>query len=160
MQKIANLKIRSSWQAGGRAMIPGRNDLTVDADTKKGKRRFFVVDSKAATAKYINAFEGRIVPEDKPFNKDLAENNFDRLWDEYDRGYAMFILRPEINWEKLRLQYRTKAIESASPYEFALVCAEMLKHLRDLHIWVKVDGQNVPVYIVIRFTNQSYSWIQ
>jgi carboxyl-terminal processing protease len=146
MFKIANMKIRSSWHAGGRAMIPERRDLTVDADTRKGKRRFFVVDTEAATAKYISAFENRTVPEDKPFSKELAESSFDQLWEEYDRGYAMFALRPEINWEKLREQYRPEALECKTAYEFARVCAEMLKHLRDLHIWVTVNGQNVPVF--------------
>lgn len=146
MFKIANTKFQSSWHAGGRAMIPGRNDLTVDADIKEGKRRFFVVDTKAATAGYVSGFENRIVPEDKPFSKDLAKSSFDRLWEEYDRKYAMFTLRPEIKWVKLRGQYRPQALECTTPYEFALVCAEMLKHLRDLHIWIKADGQNVPVF--------------
>ena len=36
IQAIANPKIRSSWHAGGRAMIPEPKDLTVDADTKDG----------------------------------------------------------------------------------------------------------------------------
>ncbi len=146
MRKIANSKIRSSWQAGGRAMIPGRSDLTVDADTKKGIRRFFVVDRKAGTARYIDAFENRTVPEDKPFDEAVVESAFDKLWDEYDRQYPMFILRPEVDWDKLRREYRPKAIGTATSYEFALVCAEMLKHLRDLHIWVNVDGENVPVF--------------
>jgi len=146
MLKIANMKIRSSWQAGGRAMIPERKDFTVDADTKKGKRRFFAVDTEAATAKYISAFENRAVPEDEPYSKELAEISFDRLWEEYDRNYAMFTLRPEINWEKLREQYRPEARECKTAYEFAHVCAEMLKHLRDLHIWVSIDGQNIPVF--------------
>jgi outer membrane lipoprotein-sorting protein len=146
MLKIANMKIRSSWQAGGRAMIPERKDLTVDADTKKRKRRFFAVDTKAATARYIRAFENRTVPEDKPFSKELAESSFDQLWDEYDRKYAMFTLRPEINWEKLREHYRPEALECKTAYEFARVCAEMLKHLRDLHIWVRIDGQSIPVF--------------
>ncbi|MHC4745539.1 MAG: S41 family peptidase, partial [Planctomycetota bacterium] len=146
MLRIANAKIQSSWQAGGRALIPGRKDLTVDADTKTGKRRFFTVDAKAKTASYIRAFENRIVPEDKAFGKDPAKSSFDRLWDEYDRKYAMFALRPEIDWQKLCDQYRPQALECTTAYEFALVCAEMLKHLRDLHIWITVDGQNVPVF--------------
>jgi C-terminal processing protease CtpA/Prc/outer membrane lipoprotein-sorting protein len=146
IQKIANSKIRSSWQAGGRAMIPGRSDLTVDADTKKGIRRFFIVDRKAATARYVDAFKNRTVPEDQPFNEAVAKSAFDKLWEEYDRQYPMFILRPEVDWDKLRQEYRPKAIGTATSYEFALVCAEMLKHLRDLHIWVTADGENVPLF--------------
>lgn len=62
MNKIATAKMRSSWQAGGWAMIPGRKDMTVDADTEKGIRRFFVVDREANSARYVSAFENRVVP--------------------------------------------------------------------------------------------------
>jgi prepilin-type processing-associated H-X9-DG protein len=62
MQKVADIKMHSSWQAGGRAMIPGRKDFTVDADIEKGIRRFFVVDREADSVRYISAFENRIVP--------------------------------------------------------------------------------------------------
>jgi carboxyl-terminal processing protease len=157
IRKIANSKIRSSWHAGGRAMIPGHSDLTVDADTKKGIRRFFMVDRKAGTARYVGAFENRTVPEDKPFDEAVAKSAFDKLWEEYDRQYPMFILRPEVDWDKLRQEYRPKAIGTATSYEFALVCAEMLKHLRDLHIWVKIDGGNVPVFSRPRERNSNPS---
>ncbi len=62
MNEIAKVKMNSSWQAGGRAMIPAPKDFTVDADTKKNVRRFFVIDSETKTAEYIAFFEGRIVP--------------------------------------------------------------------------------------------------
>ena len=39
----------------------------------------------------------------------------------------MFVLRPEVDWAKLREQYRPKALASKSTYEFAGVCADMLK---------------------------------
>jgi hypothetical protein len=157
MQKIANLKMSGSWQAGGRAMIPGREDMTVDADTIAGLRRFFMVDTKADTATYVDAFERRTVPQDKPFTSQDAGGSFDKLWDEYDRSYAMFMIRPEVDWDKLRLQYRPKALESATAYEFALVCAEMLKNLRDLHIWITVDEQGVPVFDQPRQSNANPS---
>ena len=57
MNKIARAKICSSWQAGGKAMIPSKKDFTVDADLKSGVRRFFMVDSEAQTAKYVSAFK-------------------------------------------------------------------------------------------------------
>jgi bla regulator protein BlaR1 len=62
MNEIAKVKMNNSWQAGGRAMIPAPKDFTVDADTKKNVRRFFIVDSEAKTAKYVAVFEGRTVP--------------------------------------------------------------------------------------------------
>jgi len=146
MLKIANTKIIGSWQADSRAVIPGRKDLTVDADTTEMVRRFFVVDRQAATARYVMAFENNIVPEDKPFSEELVRSSFDRLWQAYERQYAMFVLRPEVNWQQLRQKYQPQALKCTTAYEFAQVCAEMLKPLRDLHIWVTVDGQSIPVF--------------
>ncbi len=45
MSRIANLKLSSSWQASGRALIPEPKDMTVDVDTKGNLRRFFAVDT-------------------------------------------------------------------------------------------------------------------
>ena len=153
MRVIANSKITSSWQAGGKAMIPEPKDLTVDVDTKDGPRRFFSVDTEAQTAQYWAAFEKRSVKPPQAVTTALAEEAFDQLWEAFDRKYAMFVLRPEVDWAKLREQYRPKALASKSTYEFADVCADMLKNLRDLHIWLTVAGANVPVYNRPRLAN-------
>lgn len=58
-RSIAGAKMMSSWQSGGKAMIPETKDLTVYADTKDGLYRFFVVDTQAQTADYIDAFNRR-----------------------------------------------------------------------------------------------------
>jgi hypothetical protein len=146
MRAIANAKMNSSWQAGGRAMIPEPKNLTVDVDTKDGPRRFFSVDTEAQTAQYRVAFETQPVRPPPALTPKLAEAAFDQLWEAFDQSYAMFVLRPEVDWAKLREQYRPKALASQSTPEFAGVCAEMLKQLRDLHVWLTVAGQSVPVY--------------
>ena len=66
IRTIADAKFTSSWQAGGQAMIPEPKDLTVDADTHAGPRRFFVVDTQAKTAEYVDAFAGDPAPEATP----------------------------------------------------------------------------------------------
>jgi RNA polymerase sigma-70 factor (ECF subfamily) len=53
---IAAAKMTSSWQANGKAMIPGPEDMTVYVDTKEGAHRFFMVDTEAHTAEYVAAF--------------------------------------------------------------------------------------------------------
>jgi Peptidase family S41/Tricorn protease C1 domain len=146
MRAIANAKMTSSWQAGGRAMIPEPKDLTVDVDTKDGPRRFFSVDTAAHTAQYWAAFENGLVKLPPAITTALAETTFDQLWEAFDQKYAMFVLRPEVDWAKLREQYRPKALASKSTYEFAEVCADMLKNLRDLHIWLTVAGADMPVF--------------
>jgi hypothetical protein len=76
----------------------------------------------------------------------LAAKAFDQLWEAFDREYAMFTLRPEVDLNQLRELYRPKALASGSTDDFAEVCSEMLKPLRDLHIWLTVAGRDVPVF--------------
>lgn len=146
MSRIANLKFSSSWHAGPNAMIPEPKDMTVDADIKGGPRRFFAVDTDAKTAQYWPVFEKRAVKPPKAIATGEAESGFDQLWQAFDEKYAMFVLRPEVDWTKLRDEYRPKAIASKDTMEFAGVCAEMLKPLRDLHVWFEVAGEYVPVF--------------
>ena len=127
-------------------MIPEPKEMTVDVDTKDGPRRFFIVDTEAQTAQYADAFENHPVPLAPALTPDLARSAFDQLWEAFDLKYAMFVLRPEVDWARLREQYRPKALACKTTYEFAEVCADMLKNLRDLHVWLTVAGGNVPVY--------------
>src|ERR1043166_1957593 len=157
MRAIAGTKMTSSWQAGGQALIPEPKDFTVDVDTKNGPRRFFMVDRDAGKAEYASAFARRPVKLPPPITKALAEEAFDKLWEGFDRDYAMFALRPDVDWGKLRDEYRPKAIAAQSAYEFADVCAEMLKPLRDLHIWLSIAGADVPVFNRPRASNSNPS---
>ncbi|HWI59973.1 MAG TPA: S41 family peptidase, partial [Bacillota bacterium] len=146
MRVIASAKFTSSWHAGMNAMIPAPKDLTVDVDLPGGPRRFFMVNTEAQTAEYAAGFEKRFVPPPPAFTSAKAQEAFDKFWEAFDRDYAMFVLRPEVDWTKLREQYRPKALAAASAYEFAGVCAEMLKPLRDLHVWLTLGGAEVPVF--------------
>lgn len=143
---IAGAKMRSSCQAGGKPMVPEPKTILVDLDTKTHARRFYVVDSSAKTARYDGFLEKWALRPPPAFTPELAGEAFDKLWNAFDRHYAMFVLRPEVDWAKLREQYRPKALASQSPYEFADACAGMLKNLRDLHVWLTLGGQYVPVY--------------
>jgi hypothetical protein len=82
--------------------------LTLDMDTKSGLRRFFVVDKEAETARYIDAFENRAVKPPPPITPGLAAEVFDELWKAFDRDYAMFVLRPEVDWGRLPEQFRPR----------------------------------------------------
>jgi hypothetical protein len=79
------------------------------------------------------------------FSADAAATAFDQLWEAFDRDYAMFALRPEVDWAKLRGRHCPKALASQSTHEFAEVCAEMLRPLRDLHVWLTVAGERARV---------------
>jgi len=58
-----------------------------------------------------------------------------------------------VDWNKLRDEFRPKALASQSSQEFANVCAEMLKPLRDLHLWLTLNGRGVPVFNRPRSSN-------
>ena len=113
----------------------------------------FVVDAAARTAEYIGAFEKRAVKLPPAITSDLAQKAFDQLWEAFDREYAMFVLRPEVDWERLRDTYRARGLASKSTMEFAQTCAEMLRPLRDLHVWLTVAGNQVPVFNRERMAN-------
>jgi hypothetical protein len=147
MQKIANFKIFGSWQSGGDVLIPSPGCLTIDADCTNGKRRFFSININDNSVQYVKGFENKPVSDNENlFTQKEAQEAFDKLWEQCDRNYAMFVIRPQVDWNVLREQYRPKAIACKSAYEFALVCAQMLSPLRDLHIGVRVNGQPVPVF--------------
>ena len=157
MRAIARHKFGGSWHAGDKALIPPPKGMTVDVDSKDGVRRFFVVDKEANEAEYVAAFERQDFKPPPPMGLATAEQAFDKLWEAFDRSYAMFALRPEVDWAKLRQDYRPKALASKSSYEFAATCADMLKPLRDLHVWLTLAGANVPVFHRPRAANANPS---
>jgi C-terminal processing protease CtpA/Prc len=80
---------------------------------------------------------------------------FDKLWESFDRDYAMFVLRPDVDWNASRSKFRSLALTAHSTDEFAEVCADMLRPLRDLHIWLTVSGESVPVFNRPRAANSN-----
>jgi len=157
MEQIANAKIHGSWHAARRAMIPPPNQLTVDIDTDLGIRRFFTVDLDLKVANYVPAFEKQAVPVSRAITRQKVEASFDELWSAFDREYPMFVLRPNVDWPRLRDKYRPQALASKTAREFACVCASMLAHLRDLHIWITVNGEQVPAFDRPRRSNANPS---
>jgi RNA polymerase sigma factor (sigma-70 family) len=72
---------------------------------------------------------------------------FDELWKTMDRDYSYFTLKPDLNWQKLRDEYRSKAAAARSADELAGVLKEMLGRLRDGHVWIEMpDGKTIGTY--------------
>jgi hypothetical protein len=157
MRGIARHKFRASFHAGENALIPDPGDIVADADIADGPRRFFIVDKNKRVAAYAAAFEGQKFRPPPALTPELATNAFDQLWEEFDSEYAMFALRPEVDWGKLREQYRPQALACRNSDDFAEVCAAMLRPLRDLHISLKLAGTDVPVYDRPRSANANPS---
>ena len=75
------------------------------------------------------ACEGLLIGED-PVNS--PEDNFQILWDEFDRWYAGFIVR-NIDWDSLYTVYRPQVTPQTSDAELWDIVTAMLNHLDDLH---------------------------
>ncbi|UCD50964.1 MAG: HEAT repeat domain-containing protein [Phycisphaerales bacterium] len=82
----------------------------------------------------------------EPITPEQARSAFDRVWETVDREYAMFVIRPDVDWNALRRQYRPEALAARSDTELAVLMSDMLSHLRDLHVWMRVRGNSVPVF--------------
>lgn len=78
------------------------------------------------------------------------EEQFDRVWSEYDRVYPAFAYKnvTQANWNDLRAKYRPRAAASRTEDEFIAIVKEMLEPLRDVHSWfVDPQGMIVPTYV-------------
>ena len=128
IRSLADVKITKGIHAGTRALIP------------EPGQPFLLVNEWSQPI----LIRRRRPPQ--AFTSERAAQAFDQLWTAFDRHYAMFMLRPEVDWNQMRAEYRPKALACSSTKEFADVCAEMLKPLRDLHVSLQVSGTSVPVY--------------
>jgi len=146
MRLIAAHKFHSSFHADTNALIPKPGDLIIDADTTNRVRRFFIVDREARASGYVAAFEDQAFHPPPPLTPALAEAAFDQLWDAFDSTYAGFVLRPEIDWDKLRNEWRPRALACQTSEDFAAACASMLRPLRDLHVSLTLAGSDIPVF--------------
>ena len=152
---LASHKMRSSWHQGGKPMVPLQESIIIDLETKKGLRRFYVIDTKQQTVKYVDAFRNRGLPVAVPFKPGAGAAIFDKVWNAFDREYAMFVIKPDVKWQKLRDQYRPKAVSAKTNHELADVLSKMLAHLKDLHVYVLADGKFVKGFHRERFFNAS-----
>ncbi|WP_298867551.1 S41 family peptidase [uncultured Gimesia sp.] len=152
---LANFKMRSSWHKNGKPVVPLSESITVDLETKEGSRRFYVVDSQKNTVKYVDAFRQRTLPIPALLNQSRGLEIFDTVWNAFDREYAMFQIKPDVDWQSLREKYRPQVAKVKNNRELAQMISEMLNHLKDLHVYVKVDGNYVAGYQRNRFFNEN-----
>jgi hypothetical protein len=83
--------------------------------------------------------------EEKPFQftAESVGEGFDRMWKSMDFNYSYFTLKPDVDWKKLRDEYRPKAVKAKSAEELADTLKEMLAHLKDGHVWIEMPDGNV-----------------
>jgi hypothetical protein len=78
---------------------------------------------------------------------DNREDQFDQLWETFDRTYPYFTYK-QIDWEAARASYRDAAIRAGSMEAFSLVIGQMLAPLRDAHVYLETRGGiRTPTYV-------------
>ena len=143
--RVAAQKMHASFQAGNLPLIPPRQAIVVDMETREGPRRFYCVRGLTKDKlEYLDAFRTQPLATPKAIEPQTAQAAFDKVWDAFDKKYAMFVIKPNVDWAKLRDTYRPRAVSAKDNHELAAVLAKMLAHLEDLHVYVQVDGVYVP----------------
>ena len=135
--RVCRHKVDGCWQAGSWPIIPYRKSVVFDIDTPEGKRRMFMVDTEKGTAKYEHFFATKPVPA-RPASGAIGKADalaaFDGAWNAFDEEYAMFGLRPKVDWKKLRALYRPLAAKAETSFDAAAVVILLHRHLRVLHV--------------------------
>ena len=155
-KRICNWKINGSWQANNLPVIPQRNSIVFDAETADGPRRFLMIDTQADGAKYEPWFADRALPKLVEVDQAAALAALETVWRAFDTEYAMFVIKPQVDWSKLRDEYRLRMKTAKTSYEVAVLLAEMLAKLEDLHIGVRVGQEWVPCFDRPRPLNASW----
>jgi hypothetical protein len=161
-KRMYQYKISGSWQAFRMPLAPMKQSVVVDVETTSGKRRFYNVDTQRHQVQYVAAFEARTVPDpaENPIDEAQSLDVFDQAWNAFDREYAMFTVKPNVDWNQLREQYRPLARRATTMDETAAVVALLLSHLEDLHVWVKADDRLLPGFDRPRMLNASWKATQ
>ena len=127
--------------------------LAVDLETREGNRRFFSIDTVKSSCSYFDVFKTRPLPVAVNIDTETALHVFDTVWSAFDREYAMFAAKPEVDWSHLRVEFRARVPAAKTNLKLAELLAEMLGHLKDLHAGVRIGDFNFPVYERVRPLN-------
>jgi C-terminal processing protease CtpA/Prc len=74
--------------------------------------------------------------------------------------YAKFGLRPDVDWDKLKAQFRPAAEAAKTSWDAAVAIASLVTPLRDLHVHVSVGEDGVPAYFRSRTYNGNWQATQ
>lgn len=158
-----NARHKMGWKwftpAGNTTIVP-RGVVIVDVDTLAGPRRFYALDHNGNTLEYVSDFEEKPLPPSAPIEREAALAAFDEVYQAFTEGYAGFVLLPKLKWDKLGKDHRAQAAEVSTVYELAVVIADLLAHLEDLHVWVKSGDEFVPGYTRARPLNGNWNATQ
>lgn len=154
-RRIFGRKVGGSWQAGGQPVVPPQSSVVVDLETDGG-RRFFILDHEKGTAKYEPYFERFAVPPSAPIEPAKAEAEFDVIWSAFDESYPGFGLLPELDWGAAGTTWRAAAQQATTSHQLGGALAGLLEELGDLHAWVAVGEEFLPMERPLRPLNGNF----
>ncbi|GJM26244.1 MAG: hypothetical protein DHS20C16_26590 [Phycisphaerae bacterium] len=73
---------------------------------------------------------------------------FDALWQDMDRNYSYFALKPDVDWNALRTTYLPKCAAAKSTDQFVATLRECLSKLEDMHISIDGPGGRVGTHSI------------
>lgn len=155
-KRMCTLKISSGWQANDLPVIPKKSSIVLDCETVEKKRRYYTVDTDANKVEIVDAFTERILPALVPMTRPKALEAFNAAWEAFDKEYAKFGIRPDVDWDKLGARYRKQAEMADTTFESAAAISALVSELRDLHVWVKAGDEFVSGYNRQRPLNASF----
>jgi len=154
-RRIFGTKINGSWQSGGRPVVPTESSVVVDLETDGG-RRFFLLDEEKGTVKYEPYFERFPVRPSAPIEPENAAAEFDVVWSAFDENYAGFGLLPGLDWEEAGERWRAVAERATTVHRLGGALTGLLEELGDLHAWVAVGVEFLPMERPLRPLNGSF----
>ncbi len=157
-RRQAGHKMQASWQWDNLPMVPTRESLIFDIDTVEGPRRFYSIDRAKPSIQYVGAFAERQTPQPSSvaLRKGEAKAALQKVWSTFDKEYAMFAIKPDVDWKKLKKRYEPLAAKVDNPMELAELLGALLAHLQDLHVFVRQQNHWVPTYNRFRVTNGNW----
>jgi hypothetical protein len=78
-----------------------------------------------------------------PVSTEEAEKIFEKFWNTVNREYAMFTIKPDVDWNKLRETFKPEVAQAKSLQELTTIIAQMLYPLNDQHNRVIFKGNSI-----------------
>ncbi len=146
-QREYSAKIPTTFGQGDHIKAQPESYVVVDVETTEPKRRLYAIDLGAGQSRYIAQLEDTYLAPVTPVTEEEALAAFDEVWQAYDAEYAMFVIKPDVDWAALGEEYRPLAAKARDAYALGLALAGMLGRLEDLHAWVILgQSEHLPVY--------------
>jgi len=80
-----------------------------------------------------------------PISTEEAMKIFESFWTSVDREYAMFVIKPDVNWTKLHETFHPQISQVRSLQELWAIIGQMLYVLDDQHLSITLKGKRVKI---------------